>query len=395
MSSKIPWTRLNTDQWLFKLSDLPPMEVNVYVKLRIRMLHTREPLLNDSRVLSHFTCCTVKRFEKALDYLFRSGHIISLDDGRLWSSDVEEELNNSNENINKFSERAQKAAQAKWAKHHKEKTISDDQNAKHDAKAMLNDAKHDANDMLKHATSNANAMLNDAINNNNNIYNKKTKTIVLAKKEIGSESLETSNLVDEPTEVAAVETTSEQIETSSDNQPPIHEQENVSQKAKRAKANRGCRLPTDFEPDYDFAIEEGLPPERVKVEIAKFRDYWRSKAGANATKIDWQATWRNWVRKAVDDLEKTKNTNNNGGNNGNFSKDQKTRGGTGETIRNLIGATQLSDASTRYRATDRAMCNSGVPMDLEKWHSIDKNPRETSFRSLPDCSKLTYLESVC
>ncbi len=124
MSTKLAWTRLNTDQWLFKLSDLPPMEVNVYVKLRIRMLHTREPLLNDSRVLSHFTCCTVKRFEKALHYLFRSGHIISLEDGRLWSSDVEEELNNSNENINKFSERAQKAAQAKWAKHHKKKQLA-------------------------------------------------------------------------------------------------------------------------------------------------------------------------------------------------------------------------------------------------------------------------------
>ncbi len=168
MSSKIPWTRLNTDQWLFKLSDLPPMEVNVYVKLRIRMLHTREPLLNDSRILSHFTCCTVKRFEKALDYLFRSGHIICLEDGRLWSSDVEEELNNSNENINKFSERAQKAAQAKWAKRHKEKTISDDQNAK-----------HDANDMLKHATSNANAMLNDAI-----IYIKKIKLSFYQKKKL-------------------------------------------------------------------------------------------------------------------------------------------------------------------------------------------------------------------
>ncbi|USP02836.1 DUF1376 domain-containing protein [Bartonella taylorii] len=391
MSSKIPWTRLNTDQWLFKLSDLPPMEVNVYVKLRIRMLHTREPLLNDSRILSHFTCCSVKRFQKALEYLFRSGHIICLEDGRLWSSDVEEELNNSNENLNKFSERAQKAAQAKWAKHHKAKTISDDQDAKHDAKAMLKDAKHNA----KHDASNAQAMLNYAINNNNNIYNKKTKTIVLAKKEIGSESLETNEQVDEPTEVAAVETTSEQIETSSDNQPPIHEQENISQKAKRAQANRGCRLPADFEPDYDFAIEEGLPPERVKVEMAKFRDYWTAKSGKDATKIDWQATWRNWVRKAIEGLEKTKNTNNNGGNNGNFSKDQRTRGGTGETIRNLIGATQLSDASTRYRATDRAMCNSGVPMDLEKWHSIDKNPRETSFRSLSDCSKLTYLESVC
>ncbi|WP_208433380.1 DUF1376 domain-containing protein [Bartonella taylorii] len=346
MSSKIPWTRLNTDQWLFKLSDLPPMEVNVYVKLRIRMLHTREPLLNDSRILSHFTCCSVKRFQKALEYLFRSGHIICLEDGRLWSSDVEEELNNSNENLNKFSERAQKAAQAKWAKHHKAKTISDDQDAKHDAKAMLN----------------------YAINNNNNIYNKKTKTIVLAKKEIGSESLETNEQVDEPTEVAAVETTSEQITTGVDNQPPIHEQENVPEKAKRAKANRGCRLPADFEPDYDFAIAEGLPPERVKVEIAKFRDYWRSKAGANATKIDWQATWRNWVRKAIDDLEKGKNY-------GNHSQRQKS---VGERIADSIldiGNQGYFEAHSCDDTFERSVC-------FEGWQPINETAGNDSFRSL-------------
>ncbi|WP_273790998.1 hypothetical protein [Bartonella sp. CM31XJBT] len=389
MSSKLPWTRLFADRWILDLACLSPIECNVYIKLRLQMLYTGEPLLNNTKVWANYTGCSVKMFIKALEVLISIGHIESLDDGCLWSLKVEEELNNSNESLDKvsktsrskkFSERAKKAAQARWDKHTND--------ACDDAKAMLNDAKHDAYDML-----------NDAyiynINNNINSYNKKTKTIVLAKKEIGSEDLETIDLVDEPTEDAAVETTSEQIETSSDNQPPFHEQENVSQKAKRAQANRGCRLPTDFEPDYDFAIAKGLPPERVKVEIAKFRDYWRSKAGANATKTDWQATWRNWVRKAIEDLEKTKNTNNNGGNNGNFSKDQRTRGGTGETIRNLIGATQLSDTSTRYRATDRAMCNSGVPMDLEKWHSIDSNPRETSFRSLSDCSKLTYRESVC
>ncbi|WP_375654729.1 MULTISPECIES: hypothetical protein [unclassified Bartonella] len=403
MSSKLPWTRLFADRWILDLACLSPIECNVYIKLRLQMLYTGEPLLNNTKVWANYTGCSVKMFIKALEVLISIGHIESLDDGCLWSLKVEEELNNSNESLDKvsktsrskkFSERAKKAAQARWDKHTND--------ACDDAKAMLNDAKsvkYDAKSMLKDAKHDAYDMLNDAyiynINNNINSYNKKTKTIVLAKKEIGSESLATIDLVDEPTEVAAVETTSEQITTSSDNQPPFHEQENVSQKAKRAQANRGCRLPTDFEPDYDFAIAKGLPPERVKVEIAKFRDYWRSKAGANATKTDWQATWRNWVRRAIEGLEKTKNTNNNGGNNGNFSKDQRTRGGTGETIRNLIGATQLSDTSTRYRATDRAMCNSGVSMDLEKWHSIDSNPRETSFRSLSDCSKLTYRESVC
>ena len=34
-------------------------------------------------------------------------------------------------------------------------------------------------------------------------------------------------------------------------------------------------------------------------EAAAFTDYWHAKAGANALKLDWQATWRNWCRNAA------------------------------------------------------------------------------------------------
>ncbi|WP_330167787.1 hypothetical protein [Bartonella grahamii] len=64
-------------------------------------------------------------------------------------------------------------------------------------------------------------------------------------------------MVDEPTEVHAVETTSEKIETLETNQPIIHERESVPKKAKR-----------------------------VKVEIAKFRDHWNAKTGKDASKRD-------------------------------------------------------------------------------------------------------------
>ncbi|WP_273790027.1 hypothetical protein, partial [Bartonella sp. ML70XJBT] len=284
MSSKLPWTRLFADKWLLDLACLPAIEGNVYMRLRLQMLRIREPLLNDAQILSHFTSCSVKRFQKALDYLFRSGHIICLDDGRLWCPDVEEELKNSDETLNKFAERAAKAANTR-----KHKNQDDSSRKPQDSLRGLEDSSRS----LQDSSSGYNN------NNINNIY-KKNKTIVLSKKEIDFEDLETSDLVDEPTEVAAVESQPEQIEAGVENQPPIHEQENVSKKPKRSKANRGCRLPADFEPDYDFALAEGLSPERIKIEIAKFRDYWRSKAGANATKIDWQATWRNWVRNSKD-----------------------------------------------------------------------------------------------
>jgi hypothetical protein len=45
------------------------------------------------------------------------------------------------------------------------------------------------------------------------------------------------------------------------------------------------------------AEAEGLDPERV---FAAFADYWRAKPGAGGTKLDWDATWRNWCRKEAD-----------------------------------------------------------------------------------------------
>ncbi|WP_208442416.1 DUF1376 domain-containing protein [Bartonella raoultii] len=277
MSSKLPWTRLFADKWLLDLAYLPSFEGFIYVKLRFQMLRTGEPLTNNLKVLSLLAGCSVKRFQKALDLLLETGHIVFSEDGRLWSLQVEEELNNSNENLSKFSERAQKAAKARWDKNNKDN--SDD------------DAKH----ATSNATSNAQAMLNDAINNNNNINNiyKKNKTIVLSKKEIDFEDLETSDLIEEPIEGDDVQ--SEQIATSSENQPPIHEQENVSKKPKRSKANRDCHLPNDFEPNLQYAIDKGLTHDEALLEFERFKLHWQDNPNRNAKKSDWQKAWYQWI----------------------------------------------------------------------------------------------------
>ena len=44
--------------------------------------------------------------------------------------------------------------------------------------------------------------------------------------------------------------------------------------------------------------------EEVRRTAEKFADYWRAKGGKEARKTDWQATWRNWWRKDVDDRNK-------------------------------------------------------------------------------------------
>jgi hypothetical protein len=55
-------------------------------------------------------------------------------------------------------------------------------------------------------------------------------------------------------------------------------------------------LPQDFEPDFQFAIDQGIA--NTLEEASKFRDYWNSQPGQKGVKLDWPATWRNWCRNA-------------------------------------------------------------------------------------------------
>lgn len=73
-------------------------------------------------------------------------------------------------------------------------------------------------------------------------------------------------------------------------------------RAARSPASRGTRLPEDWilPPEWrDWALQEQptWTPEHCEQVAASFRDYWIAKAGVNATKRDWFATWRNWVRR--------------------------------------------------------------------------------------------------
>lgn len=62
---------------------------------------------------------------------------------------------------------------------------------------------------------------------------------------------------------------------------------------------KAVRLPSDFAPDLVWAVEQGLTRSQAEAEAAKFRDYWTAK-GRDAAKVDWPATWRNWVRSALE-----------------------------------------------------------------------------------------------
>ncbi|WP_375662698.1 MULTISPECIES: DUF1376 domain-containing protein [unclassified Bartonella] len=116
MSTKLPWTRLFSSQWIVDVSGMSIVEKGLYMTLVLYMYEERRPIIEDAPKLARWAGCSVRVLKNTLDILLRDEKIIRLEDGRLWSLRVEEELNNSNDNLNKFSERAQKAAKARWDK---------------------------------------------------------------------------------------------------------------------------------------------------------------------------------------------------------------------------------------------------------------------------------------
>jgi hypothetical protein len=79
--------------------------------------------------------------------------------------------------------------------------------------------------------------------------------------------------------------------------------ESVTREEKRREEKkepdaRAARLPDDWEPDSDdveFCLAE-RPDLDVTSVADQFRDYWIAQPGAKGRKLDWRATWRNWVR---------------------------------------------------------------------------------------------------
>lgn len=61
---------------------------------------------------------------------------------------------------------------------------------------------------------------------------------------------------------------------------------------------RASRLPADWIPTHsEIAFCQTERPDLNPGDVAsQFRDYWISQPGAKGRKLDWSATWRNWVR---------------------------------------------------------------------------------------------------
>lgn len=87
-----------------------------------------------------------------------------------------------------------------------------------------------------------------------------------------------------------------------DEAPPNHEPVTKNQEPvlapSKEKSPTGSRLQADWELPQDWnAWAEKERPDLDTGRVAQqFKDFWIAKPGKEGRKLDWQATWRNWVR---------------------------------------------------------------------------------------------------
>lgn len=78
------------------------------------------------------------------------------------------------------------------------------------------------------------------------------------------------------------------------------EREDISTPNGVDKRKRATRFPADqwdeVPEDWKQFCQQERPDLNPETVFEKFKDYWTSKPGKAGTKLDWTATWRNWVR---------------------------------------------------------------------------------------------------
>jgi len=87
-------------------------------------------------------------------------------------------------------------------------------------------------------------------------------------------------------------------------QNPMPREKERERDTTTAPRKRGTRIPDDFSVTVElrqWATDNGLGHLDLEAITAEFVDYWVGVAGAKGVKLDWPATWRNWIRRKSED----------------------------------------------------------------------------------------------
>lgn len=74
-------------------------------------------------------------------------------------------------------------------------------------------------------------------------------------------------------------------------------------KATSTRTARGSRITSDWMPSPDLIdqMRAECPGVNLEAEHRVFIDYWIAQPGQKGVKVDWEATWRNWMRRKQGD----------------------------------------------------------------------------------------------
>ncbi len=110
-------------------------------------------------------------------------------------------------------------------------------------------------------------------------------------------------------DVAATVVDTLPLETKSPPTPPKKTQTLSPSQNPPKGGQKGSRLPENWEPedgDWLASVDALGGDVAATNELDRFRDYWRAVPGAKGLKLDWPATWRNWVRRASENQKPRK-----------------------------------------------------------------------------------------
>lgn len=168
MTDKAVHIALYPSDWLAGTRGLTPAETGVYITLVCMMYERQGPLAFDQARLARMCNCPAGTFKKILAVLMDEGKLIETPDG-LWQRRVETEIAAAKEAIGASSERARRAAEARWSKDRsqsderenaKVKPQSDEQQDASNTAEKANE--NSAGEMHEHCPSNANQNQNQS-----------------------------------------------------------------------------------------------------------------------------------------------------------------------------------------------------------------------------------------
>lgn len=96
------------------------------------------------------------------------------------------------------------------------------------------------------------------------------------------------------------------------NPDPTRPDPNRTEAKASVPRKRGQRIPDDFTVTEEMRAwgRAHCPSIDGQLETTKFINYWSAKTGKDATKLDWTATWRNWMLNATSRAAPTRLTSN-------------------------------------------------------------------------------------